>query len=179
MLPADGGGGGLFLATIPVPPGDPAALASAAGTYTAAHGEMQRDQAALSRVAGSAGEASWIGVGALSFGLVTNDLAAAYTLTAGALAKGAAALRGYSTALATAKETARQANAEVARTNATASALLAAEATARASSEAAAQANQDSVTANAHATGKPDSPAAATEADTDRRGAVDPKDTQE
>lgn len=177
MLPADSGGGGLFLATIPVPPGDPAALASAAGTYTSAHGEMQRDQAALARVASNAGEASWIGVGALSFGLVTSDLASAYTLTAGALAKGATALRAYSTALGTAKETARQANAEVSRTNGTAAALLAAEATARASSEAAAQANQDSATATAHATANPHSPAAATAADAARRTAVDAQNT--
>ena len=177
MLPADSGGGGLFLAAIPVPPGDPAALAAAAGTYTAAHGEMERDQAALSRVAGNAGEASWIGVGALSFSLVTSDLATAYTLTAGALAKGATALRAYSSALATAKETARQANAEVARTNATASALLSAEATARASSEAAARAHQDATTAAAHATANPHSPAAVSAADTARQAASDAQNT--
>jgi hypothetical protein len=177
MLPADSGGGGLFLATIPVPPGDPAALAAAAGTYTAAHGEMQRDQAALGRVAGSAGEASWIGVGALSFGLVSKDLAAAYTLTAGALAKGATALRSYGVALAAAKETARQANAEVARTNATATALLSAEATARSSAEAASQAHQDAATATAHATANPHSPAAVSAADAARQTATDAQNT--
>lgn len=173
MLLADGGGGGLFLAPIPVPPGDPAALAAAAGTYTAAHGAIQRNQAALARVAGNAGEASWIGVGALSFSTVASDLAAAYTLTAGALATGATALRAYSAALVTAKETASQANAEVARTNATAAALLSAEATARTSAEAAAQAGQDATTATAHATANPHSPAAATAADSARSTAAD------
>jgi hypothetical protein len=41
-----GGGGGLYLATIPIPPGDPGELSAAAGTYTAAHGEIERNRAA-------------------------------------------------------------------------------------------------------------------------------------
>ena len=53
----DGGGstGGLFLKPIPVPPGDPGALSKAAGTYTAAHGELERQQARLTGLAGQAG----------------------------------------------------------------------------------------------------------------------------
>jgi hypothetical protein len=64
MLPDDGGGGGLYLPAIEVPPGDPGALGTAAGTYAAAHGEIERNRAALAREAGGAGDAQWIGVGA-------------------------------------------------------------------------------------------------------------------
>ncbi len=53
MLPDDGGGG-LFLAPIEIPPGDPGALCAAAGTYTAAHGEIERNRAALARTVGGA-----------------------------------------------------------------------------------------------------------------------------
>ena len=44
MLPADGDGG-LFLATITVPPGDPAALGAGARTYASAHAEIERVKA--------------------------------------------------------------------------------------------------------------------------------------
>jgi hypothetical protein len=178
MLPADsGGGGGLFLAPIPVPPGDPAALSAAAGTYTAAHGEIERDQAVMARAASNDSETAWIGVGAFTFAAVSSELAAAYTLTANALAKGAAALRAYATALTTAQETARRANDEIAAVNATASALLAAEATARASQDAAGQASQDASTAAAHAAASPHSPAAAHAADTAQTAATDAQNT--
>jgi hypothetical protein len=173
MLPGDGGGGGLYLPAIEVPPGDPGALSAAAGTYTAAHGEIERNRAALAREASGAGDAQWIGVGAQTFGTVTTELAAAFSLTSAALANGATALRAYSTALATAKETARKANAEVQLTNQTATALLAAEATAQASQQAAEQASQDASTAHAHATANPHSPSAASAAQTAQQSATD------
>jgi hypothetical protein len=177
MFPAEGGGGGLFLPTIPIPPGDPGALSAAAGTYTAAHGEMERSRATLTRVASAGSDDSWIGVGALTFGSVSTDLVAAYGLTADALAKGATALRAYATALTTAIATAHRANQEVALTNTTASALLSAEATARASAQAASDASQQSTTASAHATANPHSPAAANAADTAQRAATDAQQT--
>jgi len=176
MLPADSAGG-LFLAALPEPPGDPAALSAAAGTFSAAHGEIERNQAAMARAAHQDGEASWIGVGALSFATVTSDLVQAFGLTAAALASGAAALRAYSAALATAKATTRQANAEIAKANATADAMLAAESTARASAYAAQQASEQATTATAHATANPHSPAAASAADTAQRAATDAQNT--
>ena len=54
MLIGDSGGG-LFLSPVEVPPGDPGALAHAAGTYTAAHGELARSHATLTGAAGLAG----------------------------------------------------------------------------------------------------------------------------
>lgn len=172
-----GGGGGLFLATIPIPPGDPGALAAAAGTYSAAHGEIERNRAALSKEASGAGEAQWVGVGASSFAVVSSALVAAYDLTSAALAKGATALRNYSTALATAKDTAHKANAEVALANQTATALLAAQAAARSSSQAANEASQQSQTAQSHATAHPHSPAAAQAAHTAQQTATDAENT--
>ncbi len=175
----DGGGGGAgpFLATIPIPPGDPGALCAAAGTYSAAHGEIERNRAALAREANGAGEAQWIGVGSSSFSVVSSALVSAYDLTSVALAKGATALRTYSTALATAQETARKANAEVELTNQTATALLAAQAAARSSAQASNEASQQSQTAQAHATAHPHSPAAAQAAHTAQRTATDAENT--
>jgi hypothetical protein len=172
-----GGAGGLFLATIPIPPGDPGTLAAAAGTYSAAHGEIDRNRAALAREANGAGEAQWIGVGSSSFSVVSSALVSAYDLTSAALAKGATALRTYSTALKTAQDTAHKANAEVALTNQTATALLAAQATARSSAQASNEASQQSQTAQAHATAHPHSPAAAQAAQTAQQAATDAENT--
>jgi hypothetical protein len=178
MYVNDGGGGnGMFLATIPIPPGDPGALSAAAGTYTAAHGEIERNKASLSREAAGAGEAQWIGIGSQSFTTVTSELVAAFSLTSAALAKGSTALKAYSTALATAKETAHKANAEVALTNQTASALLAAEATARSSALASSEASQQANTAQTHATAHPHSPVAAQAAHTAQQTASDAETT--
>lgn len=168
-----GGSGGLFLATIAIPPGDPGALSAAAGTYSAAQGEIDRNRAALAREANGAGEAQWVGVGSSSFSVVSKALVSAYALVSAALAKGATALRTYSTALKTAQDTAAKANAEVALTNQTATALLAAEATARTSAQASTEASQQSQTAQAHATAQPHSPAAAQAAHTAQQTATD------
>ena len=81
MFPSDGGPGGFFLTPIPVPPGDPGALSSAAGKYTAAHGEIVRQQALLKGAAGQAAGAAWTGVGAANYVAATTDLVAVYGLT--------------------------------------------------------------------------------------------------
>ncbi len=86
--PSDGGPGGFFLTPIPVPPGDPGALSSAAGKYTAAHGEVVRQQALLKGAAGQAAGAAWTGVGAANYVAATTDLVAVYGLTGTALATG-------------------------------------------------------------------------------------------
>jgi hypothetical protein len=169
--------GGLFLAAIPIPPGDPGALSAAAGTYAAAHGEIDRNRAALSREVAGAGEAQWVGVGSQSFSAVASELAAAFALTSTALANSATALRNYSTALATAKATAHKANAEVQLTNQTATALLAAQAAARSSAQASSEASQQSQTAQAHATAHPHSPTAAQAAHTAQQSATDAETT--
>ncbi len=173
MLVSDGGGGGLFLSPIPVPPGDPAALAHGAATYTAAHGEIERNRAALVSAAGQAGGAAWTGTGAGGFIQATNGLAAAYAVTSAALARGAATLKSYSSALATAKETARQANAAVAVANAAATALLAAQGAASQAETAAGQAGQAATTAEAQAVANPHSPAATAAATSARSAASD------
>lgn len=172
MLPSDGGGG-MYLSPIPEPPGDPAALAAGAATYTAAHGELQRDHATLVSAASAVGGGQWTGAGAAGFASATSDLAAVYTLTATALAQGASTLKAYSAALATAKQTARQANAAVAVANAAADAMLRAQAAAEQAQAAASEADQTATTAQAHATANPHSPAAAAAADSARSAAHD------
>jgi hypothetical protein len=172
MLVSDGGGG-LFLSPIPVPPGDPAALARGAATYTAAQGEIERNRATLVSAAGQAGGPAWTGTGASGFAEATNGLAAAYAVTSAALARGATALHGYASSLATAKETARQANAAVAVANAAASALLAAQDAASQAETAAGQADQAATTAETQAAANPHSPAAQATADSARSAATD------
>lgn len=172
MLPSDGGSGGLFLSPVPEPQGDPAALSRGAATYTAAHGEIERNRAALASAASQAGGTAWSGTGAAGYVSATTDLAATYALTSAALASGATALRAYSADLTTAKETTRQANAAVAASNAAATALLAAEDTARQSATAAAEASQAATTAETQAAANPHSPAATVAAQNARSAAT-------
>jgi hypothetical protein len=171
MLPD--GDGGLFLATIAVPPGDPAALAAGARTYTAAHGEIERNRAALAAATEQVGGPAWQGMGAAAYATFTTDLAATYALTASGLAQGATTLRTFSTALTRAQETARQANAAVAVSNATASRLLDAEAAAQQAQASADDAAQTATTAEATATASPHSPSAKLAADSARSAATD------
>jgi len=103
MLPSDGGDG-LFLSPIPVPTGDPAALSQAAGTYTAAQGEIERDHTTLTSAASQAYGTAWQGTGATGYVTATHDLVATYALTSAALAKGATTLRTYAADLSTAQE---------------------------------------------------------------------------
>jgi hypothetical protein len=159
MLPSDGGDG-LFLSPIPVPPGDPAALSHAAGTYASAQGQINRDRTALASAACQASGTSWQGTGAAGYISATNDLVATYALTSAALAKGATTLRAYAADLAGAQATARQANAAIATSNAAATKLLAAQATADQSQAAATDAARTSTTADATAAASPHSPSA-------------------
>jgi hypothetical protein len=165
MLPDDGGpDGGLFLSPVPVPQGDPGALAHAAGTYTAAQGEIDRSRSTLSGAAAQASGAAWTGTGAAAYSGATTDLATVFGLTSAALAKGATALRAYSRDLATAQHTAHQANAAVAASNGAASAFLSAQAESEQAQTSAQDAATASDTAQSHATANPHSPAAATAA---------------
>jgi hypothetical protein len=172
MLP-DGSGSGLFLSPVPVPPGDPGALSRAAATYTAAHGEIERNHATLTSAVSQAGTAAWLGNGAVSYGAATTILATTYTLTATTLASGATALRAFAADLATAQATAHQANAAVATANAAAGAMLGAQAEADQSQFAAQDAAQTSVTADAHAAASPHSPSAQVTAQTAKTAATD------
>jgi hypothetical protein len=176
MLIGDSGGG-LFLSPVEVPPGDPGALAHAAGTYTAAHGEIDRSHATLTGAAGLAGGPSWTGTGAASYVTATTELASVYALTAAALARGATALKAYSTDLHQAQQTAHQANAAVSRSNSLASAYLTAQATARQSAQAASDASDASTTADTHAAANPHSPSARTAAEHARTAASDAQST--
>jgi hypothetical protein len=171
MLPD--GQGELFLATIAVPPGDPAALAAGARTYAAAHGEIERNRAALSAASEQVGGPAWQGMGAASYATFTTDLAATYAVTASGLAQGATTLRTYSAALAKAQETARQANAAVAASNATASKLLDAQAAAEQAQASAAEAAQTASTAEDQATANPHSSSAQLAATNARSAAND------
>jgi trimeric autotransporter adhesin len=173
VLPSDGGTSGLFLSPVPIPPGDPAALASGAATYTAAQGEIERSRATLASVTGQAGGAAWTGAGASGFVTSTSTLASAYSVTSGALAQGATALRAYSADLAAAQATARQANAAVAQTNATASALLTAQSDAQTAQASANDAANASAAADAHAAANPHSPGAQVAATNARTTASD------
>jgi hypothetical protein len=174
MIPDDGGGsGGLFLSPIPVPPGNPGALSSAAGKYTAAHGEIERQRARLAGIAGQAGGGVWTGAGAASYVGATNDLAAVYALTADALAKGATALHTFSADLSHAQKTAHQANAAVATSNAAARAFLAAQAAAEQAQTDADDAATASSTAQAHADANPHSVPASQAAQSARTTATD------
>jgi hypothetical protein len=168
-----GEGGSLFLSAVPEPPGDPAALARAAGIYTAAQGEIQRNHAVLTAAVGQTGGVAWQGTGAARFITAAQQLAAVYSLTAGALARGATTLRTFSTDLATAKATARAANAAVATSNASASALLAAEGNARQTQSDADNAAQEATTAEAQASANPHSPSAKVAADNARSASND------
>jgi hypothetical protein len=169
----DDGGGGLFLSPIPVPPGDPGALSRAAGTYTAAHGEIERLRARLGGIAGQADGIAWTGLGAASYVSATTDLAAVYALTAGALARGATALRAFSDDLTSAQRTAHAANAAVATCNAAARAYLAVQATAEQTQADADDAAQASSTAQSLADANPHSVPARQSADTARTAAND------
>ena len=173
MLPSADGTSGMFLSPVPVPPGDPAALAGAAATYTAAQGEIERSRATLTSVASQAGGAAWTGSGATGFTTSATSLASAYAVASGALAQGASALKAYAADLATAQRTARQANAAVAQANATASAVLTAQSSAQRSQAAADDAAQASATADAHATANPHSPGAQLAATSARAAASD------
>src|ERR1700722_18511252 len=162
MLVNDGGGGsaGLFLSPIPVPPGDPGSLSSAAGKYSAAHGELLRQQARLKGAANQAGGAEWTGSGAANFVSASTDLVAVYGLTAGALANGATALNTLSADLSNAQKLAHQANAAVATSNAAARAYLSAQAAAEQAQTQADDAATTSTTAETHASANPHSAAA-------------------
>jgi hypothetical protein len=175
MLVTDGGGGsaGLFLDPIPVPPGDPGALSSAAAKYSAAHGEIGRQQARLKGAAGQAGGAQWTGAGAANFVSASTDLVAVYGLTAAALAKGATALSTFSTDLSNAQKLARQANAAVATSNAAARAYLSAQATAEQVQTEADDAATASTTAQTQANANPHSVTARQAADNARNTAND------
>ena len=177
MLPSDGGTGGMFLSPVPVPPGDPAALSSGAATYTAAQGEVERNHATLASVAGQAGGPAWTGAGATGFVSSTSTLASAYSVASGALAQGAIALKAYAADLAAAQETARQANAAVAQTNTTASALLTAQSDAQTAQASANDAASASATADAHAAANPHSPTAQVVATSARTAASDASTT--
>lgn len=159
MLP-DGYDSGLFLSPVPVPPGDPDALSQAAATFTAAHGEIERNRAALASTAGEATGLVWTGRGEVGFLTIAGELMIAYGLTAEALASGATALRTYSAALAAAKRTAIQANEAVAAANAAARQLLLAEDSARQSQSASDDAGQAAADAEASAAASPHSPTA-------------------
>lgn len=172
MIPDDGGDSGLFLTPVPVPPGDPAALAKGAATYTAAHGELERDRAMLTGAAGQADGATWSGLGATAFVATTDELAAAYALTCSALAKGASTLRTYAAALTVAKETAHSANNAIAKANALASALFAAQSAADGAQRAAVETDQAATTAEAQAAANPHSPAAKVAAENARSTAT-------
>jgi hypothetical protein len=175
----DGGGstGGLFLQPIPVPPGDPGALSSAAGAYTAAHGEIERQQARLTRLAGQAGSTVWTGAGSAGYATATSDLAAVYALTAAALAKGATALRSFAADLTSAKQLAQQANAAVATSNSAATAYLSAQGTADSAQSDADDAATTSSTARTTAEANPHSVSAQHTADTARTAANDAQTT--
>lgn len=160
MIETDGGGTGLFLSPVPVPPGDPAALSHAAATYTAAHGELERNRATLTSAAAQTGGSAWSGAGATAFVSTAQELTSAYALTASALAQGAAALRGYASDLAAAKETARRANAAITETNALASALLNAQGAAEGAQASADGAAMTATDAEATAAAAPHSPTA-------------------
>ncbi len=171
MLPD--GQGELFLATIAVPPGDPAALAAGSRTYAAAHGEIERNRAALAAATEQVGGPAWQGMGASSYATFTTDLAATYGVTASGLAQAATTLRTYSAALAQAQETARQANAAVAVSNATASSLLEAQGAAQQAQASADNAAQAATTAEDQATASPHSSSAQLAATNARSAAND------
>jgi hypothetical protein len=173
MLPGDDGGSGLFLSPVPVPAGDPAAVSGAAATYTAAHGEMDRSRATLVAAVGQAGGVVWTGAGATACVSAAGRLASAYAITAGALARGATALRAYSTSLATAQQTAHRANQAVAAVNATASLLITAQAAAQQAQDTAADASQASTAADLQAASAPHSPLAQLAAQNARTTASD------
>jgi hypothetical protein len=157
MYPSDGGSGVVFLNPIPVPPGSPGALSSAAGKYTAAHGEVVRQQAVLKGAAGQASGAAWTGAGAANYVAATTDLVAVYGLTAAALAKGATALKKFSSDLSHAQQEAHQANQAVATSNAAARAYLSAQAAAQQAQTEADDAATASTNATNHANAHPHS----------------------
>ena len=156
-----------------MPQGDPAALARAAATYTAAHGEIDRGRAALVEATGQASGTAWTGVGAAAYITAGERLTAAYTVTAAALARGAVTLRIFATDLAAAQQAARRANAAVATANATAASFRTAHADYQQSATAADRASDDAVMAHAQAAGSPHSPAARLAADNAQSAADD------
>lgn len=173
MFPSDGGPGGFFLTPITVPPGDPGALSSAAGKYTAAHGEIVRQQALLKGAAGQAAGAAWTGAGAANYVAATTDLVAVFGLTATSLAQGATALKKFSADLSDAQRMAHQANTAVATSNAAARAYLSAQAAAQQAQTEADDAATASTTATNTANAHPHSVPAHQAADTAKTTASD------
>jgi hypothetical protein len=171
MLPD--GQPGLFLSPIPEPPGDPAALAAAARTYTAGQSEIDRNHAALTATAAQVGGPAWQGQGGTAYQKVSSDLAAVYALTSRGLAQGAVTLRSYAASLAAAKEAARQANAAVAQSNAAATALLDAQAAAEQAQAAADNTAQAATDSEATAAANPHSVSAKVAAENARSAADD------
>jgi trimeric autotransporter adhesin len=142
-------------------------------TYTAAHGEIERNRAALAAASEQVGGPAWQGMGASSYATFTTDLAATYAVTASGLAQGATTLKSYSAALATAQETARQANAAVGVANASASQFLDAQAAAQQAQANAEDAAQAATTAEDQATASPHSSSAQLAATNARSAAND------
>lgn len=174
----DGGGStGWFLDPIPVPPGDPGALSKAAGTYNSAHGEIETQRARLVSIAGQAGGGTWTGAGAANCASATHDLAAVYTLTSDALAKGASALRTFSADLSKAQKLAHTANTAVATSNAAARAYLSAQSAAETAQTQADDASTTSTTAQNQANASPHSAPAQHAADTAKTAAHDAQTT--
>ncbi len=173
MLANQGTGAGLFLSSVPVPQGDPAALSRAAAIFTAAQGEIDRSRALLANAAGQAGGFAWSGFGAAACGLAASRLVIAYAGTAAALARGATALRAYSASLAASQRSARCANDAVAAANATGQALTCTQADLRQAQQVAADAEQASTAADVQAAASPHSPAAQAAAESARSAARD------
>jgi hypothetical protein len=157
-----------MLALVPEPPGDPAALSKGATTYTAAHGELERDRAALTSATGQASGPTWSGLGAGAYVTAANNLAAAYALICSALAKGASTLSAYSLDLATAKQTTRSANNAINSANSLASALLSAQTAAEGADRSAEYAATTAANAETLAAASPLSPTAKAAATTAR-----------
>jgi hypothetical protein len=167
----------MFLSPVTVPTGDPAALLSAAATYTAAHGQVERDHTSLTGTISQADGAAWSGDGAVGFHLVVQALASAYEMTASALAKGASTLRTYAHDLQAAQATAHRANAAVADANRLATSLLDAQGTARSAQTDAEGKARTATLAESQAATQPHSPTAQSSASTARSAATQAQST--
>jgi hypothetical protein len=176
MLAGDSGTG-LFLTPVTVPTGDPAALLGAAATYTAAHGQVERDRTSMTGTLSQADGAAWSGEGAIGFRFVAQALASTYEMTASALAKGASTLRTYAHDLQEAQATAHRANAAIADANRLATSLLGAQGTARGAQAAAEGKAQAATLAESQATAQPHSPIAQVTATAARSDAAQARNT--